>query len=316
MRRVKQYIKRLLRMPLAEQPARHALWAIGMFAGPSPLELAPRPGGRDPALTRNDVTDVPASFIADPFLFLADGVWHLFFEVLNRRNGRGEIGLATSQDLDSWKYERIVLAEPWHLSYPLVFEWEGVRYMVPETHQTNTIRLYRADPFPSRWTLAHTLISGLPFSDATLFRHDDSWWLFTETSDPRKHDTLRLYHADDLFGVWTEHPASPIVQGDAHAARPAGSVVSSGGRLLRFAQVCTPRYGTSVNAFEITTLTTTAYAERPVGNSPLLGGSAVENAWNESRMHHVNAHEVGPDRWIAAVDGARNVTASVIAGEA
>jgi hypothetical protein len=312
---MRKYIERYFRRSRAPQTASRALWSIGIFEGTSPLELGPRAGSPGAVVTRDHVTDVPASFVADPFLFSADGAWHLFFEVLNRRLVRGEIGLATSPDLATWKYERIVLAEPFHLSYPFVFEWEGARYMIPETHQTRTIRLYRADPFPTQWTLVHTLLSGLSFSDTTLFRHDDRWWLFTETGTPKKHGTLRLYFADDLFGVWTEHPASPIVEGDVHAARPAGSVVRHGASLLRFAQVCAPRYGTAVNAYEITELTPRTYAERPARSGVIVGGSAVPMAWNESRMHHVDAHEIEPGRWVAAVDGARNVTPSVIAGE-
>ena len=316
MRGLKAYVSRLLGLaPATPQPSNKALWSIGVFTGSSPLELRADPGIPCPIVTRDDVTDVPASFVADPFLVHADDRWHLFFEVLNRRNGRGEIGLATSSDLSAWRYERIVLAEPFHLSYPQVFEWQGTHYMVPEAHQTRTIRLYRADPFPTRWTLVGTLMSGRAFSDATLFRHGDRWWLFTETSEPRRHDTLRLYHAEDLSGAWQEHPASPIVEGDPCTARPAGPVVTTDGGLVRFAQVCTPRYGVSVNAFEITTLTTTAYAERPVSTNPVLRGSGLAGAWNGSRMHHVDAHRTGSGRWVAAVDGALDVTAAEIHGE-
>jgi hypothetical protein len=308
---VKRFLGRLLRMSRSEpQAANKALWSIGVLSGRSPLALGPDEAITNPVITRAEVTDVPASFVADPFLLREHGVWHMFFEVLNRRNGRGEIGLATSDDLARWRYERIVLAEPFHLSYPQVFEWMGAHYMVPETHQTRTIRLYRAEPFPTKWRLVHTLMSGRAFADATLFQHDGRWWLFTETSLPRKHDTLRLYHADDLFGAWTEHPASPIVERDAHSARPAGSVVRVGGGLVRFTQDCAPRYGLRVNAFEITTLTTTEYSERPVSANPILRGSSASTEWNATRMHHVDAHEIDGGRWIAAVDGARDVTAA------
>ena len=317
MRRVTHFIKTLLRVPSSSppppQPSNKALWSIGIYSGASPLALTPHEGNASPVVTREHVTDVPAGFVADPFLIRSDGTWHMFFEVLNRRNRRGVIGLATSDDLSFWKYQRIVLSEPFHLSYPHVFEWMGAHYMVPETHETHTIRLYKADPFPDRWTLVHTLISGRPFADATLFRHDDRWWLFTETSPSMKHDTLRLYYADDLFGAWTEHPASPIVDGNAHIARPAGAVVPTDGGFIRYAQDCTPRYGMRVNALEITNLTTTTYTERPAREAPILSGSSM--GWNAMRMHHLDAHCVEPGRWIAAVDGAFDVTAANIFGD-
>jgi hypothetical protein len=314
MRRLAHVIKKLLRVtppPPPPQPARHALWSIGIFTGSSPLALGPDGRITNPVITRESITDVPASFVADPFLIRVGETWHLFVEVLNRASGRGEIGLATSGDLARWQYQRIVLAEPIHLSYPFVFEWEGARYMVPESHQAQSIRLYRADPFPSEWKHVHTLLDGQQFCDTTLFRHDERWWLFT-TTNCNKHDNLRLFFADDLFGVWTEHPASPIVDGDPRTARPAGRVVPFGGGFLRFAQDCATLYGLHVTAYEITTLTTSAYVERPVSASPILKGSTT--GWNAARMHHVDAHQLGVEQWVAAVDGAFNTTRADING--
>jgi hypothetical protein len=313
-RRLKRYANRLLGVQPPPQPRDKHLWSIGIYRGTSPLDLAPDPRLPNPVFAREQVTDVASAFVADPFLMHADGTWHLFFELFDRRKWRGEIGVATSRDLATWRYDGIVLSEPFHLSYPFVFEWAGERYMIPETHQTRTIRLYRAEAFPRRWALVHTLMSGERYADTTLFRHADRWWLFTETSPERRNDTLRLFHADDLFGAWTEHPMSPIVQGDARAARPGGSVIASDQGIFRFAQDCAGAYGTAVHAFRITTLTPTAYAESPVDGNPLLRASGA--GWNEMGMHHLDAHCVAPGEWVAAVDGWIGATADQIARRA
>jgi beta-xylosidase len=315
--RVKGYVKRLLGLeppPKAEQPRNKHLWSIGMYSGSSPLDLTPDDRFPNPVLTRDHVTDVSAGFVADPFLLRKGELWHMFFEVLNRKTWLGEIAVATSRDLASWEYGQVVLTEPFHISYPFVFEWKGEHYMIPETHKTRTIRLYRAEEFPTRWALVHTMMSGQRFADTTLFRHDDRWWLFTETSAQMKHDTLRLYYADDLMGAWTEHPASPIVEGDPHGARPGGSVVRDGNRIIRFAQDCAPRYGVAVHAFVISKLTPTEYVEEPAAGNPILSGSG--SGWNESGMHHVNAHQVESGQWIAAVDGWYPATLAYVKGDA
>src|SRR5579862_7906481 len=106
----KRYIKTLLGLnqPPA-QPRNKPLWSIGIYSGASPLTLGPDLTQPGPILTREQVTDVPAAFVADPFLVRSADAWHLFFEVLNRRNWRGEIGVATSADLTAWTYGRIVL---------------------------------------------------------------------------------------------------------------------------------------------------------------------------------------------------------------
>jgi hypothetical protein len=311
--RVKGIVKRLLGIkppPAPEQPRNKHLWSVGIYSGTSPLDLKPDARFSNPVFTRDQVTDVASAFVADPFLLKKDDLWHMFFEVFNRRTWLGEIAYATSRDLATWTYGKVVLAEPFHVSYPFVFEWMGEYYMVPETHKTRTIRLYKAEEFPTKWALVHTLMSGQRFADATLFRHDDRWWLFTETSAVMKHDTLRLYYADDLMGKWTEHPASPIVEGNAHSARPGGAVVRDGDRLIRYAQDCVPRYGIAINAYVISKLTLTEYEEEPFAGNPML--SASGSGWNESGMHHVSAHQVEPGRWIASVDGWYAATASYV----
>jgi hypothetical protein len=221
--------------------------------------------------------------------------------VLNRQSGRGEIGLATSNDGLRWSYQRIILAEPFHMSYPYVFAWQSEFYLVPETHQASSVRLYRAEKFPGEWKPVVTLLSGGYFADASPFQHDGRWWMLVETNPEKKHDTLRLFFSDDLQGPWREHPQSPVIRQNPHIARPAGRVLRTGGRLLRLAQDCWPEYGLSVRAFEITELSPTVYAEREVCSGAILGPSG--SGWSESGMHHLDAHLLPDGRWLAAVDG-------------
>lgn len=120
-------------------------WAISIYRGPSPFSLIPADPGNDPVLTKHDVSDVSAGYVADPFMLRLDSTWYMFFEVVNEHSKKGEIGLATSGDGLRWTYRQIVLAEPFHLSYPYVFQWQNEFFMVPETCHMNSVRLYRAD---------------------------------------------------------------------------------------------------------------------------------------------------------------------------
>jgi hypothetical protein len=262
------------------------------------LEAAPR--ANNPVLTRSDVKDVCAVFVADPFMLRVRDLWYMFFEVYNHETDKGEIGLAISGDGFTWNYQHIVLAEPFHLSYPYVFEWEGDFYMIPESHKAGDIRLYKASRFPTEWTQTDTLLTGQTFSDSSLFRHDAKWWLFTETNLDH-HDTLRLYYATNLSGPWHEHPKSPIIYGDPHIARPAGRVLTLPGSIVRYSQDCYPTYGTEVRAFEITELTTSTYKECQVLQSRVLGPSGI--GWNAHGMHHLDPHLMDNGQWIACVDG-------------
>src|SRR5690606_6022570 len=202
-----------------------------------------------------------------------------------------------------WRYRELALVEPFHLSYPFVFEWQGERYMIPETLAAGCVRLYRADDAATRrWRHVADLVDG-PAADPSLLRHRDRWWLFT-CPRPYQHDALRLYFADDLFGPWLEHPASPIVDGDCRRARPAGRPLSFDGRLLRFAQDCREVYGGAVTAVAIEELPVPDSRDRR-RDPPLLGrGSSFAGlAWARAGMHQIDAHRLGPERWLACVDG-------------
>jgi hypothetical protein len=283
-------------------PGRWKVFSIAMYTGPSPLELAPTAGVSNPVLTRESVTDHHSSFVADPFMIQVDGTWNMFFESLNWvRARKGEIGLATSRDGIRWSYQGIVLAEPFHLSYPCGFEWCSDHFMIPESSAAGEVRLYRGDPFPRRWTHVATLLSGPVHFDSSVFRHDGRWWMFSETDSVR--GTLRLYQAASLTGPWVEHPKSPIVENDLRIARPAGRVVSWSGRLIRFAQDCRGTYGRSVHALEIARLNPLEYEEVELGDTPVLAGSG--RGWNRLGMHHIDAHPLADGSWIGCVDGWR-----------
>ena len=284
--------------PFAKKTAE---FSIGIYTGENPFNLASPENIENPILTAADVTDRMADYVADPFMVRKDGMWFMFFEVVNSRTKQGDIGLAVSKDGFNFVYKQIVLDEPFHLSYPYVFQWKGCYYMIPESQAANSVRLYRAKHFPTEWSFVKTLLIG-NYKDSSIFRHRDKWWLFAG-SDYKHNDKLCLFYADNLMGPWLEHPRSPIVEGDPHIARPAGRVISFGNKIIRFAQDDYPEYGNQVRAFEISQLTTTNYREKEFQASPILKASG--SGWNAAGMHHIDAHQIAPGQWIACVDGYR-----------
>jgi hypothetical protein len=292
-----------LRHVYIRSAADYDVWSIGVYTGDGLQELHPATGIKNPVLSRDSIHDVRAVFVADPFVVRHAYGWFMFFEILNWHANKGEIGLAHSSDGVHWQYQQRVLVEPFHLSYPYVFAHEGEYYMVPEARQSGAIRLYRAIEFPVKWRLVGPLIETDSLVDASVFQHSGRWWLLAGDGTDRSHDTLRLYSADTLTGPWAEHPASPVVRGNPHAARPAGRVVTTESRIYRFAQNCHPHYGIDVRAFEITELTPTSYRETSIGTGPILGPSG--SGWNAGGMHHVDACQLGDGTWIAYVDGWR-----------
>lgn len=279
-------------------------WTIGIYTGESPFEVSNSRILRNPVLKAEDVTDVPAKFVADPFLMEQDSTWYLFFEVYNLDSEHGDIAVATSTDTLKWEYQQVVLDEPFHLSYPYVFSWEGNYYLIPESFEADSIRLYKATDFPYQWEFVATLVNDMTLVDPSIVHFDDKWWIFA-SDEGKKNDTLRLFLADELTGPWQEHPASPIVEKNNHIARSSGRVLEYDGRLYRFTMDVNPPFGThQVMALEIIELTPTSYEEVLVSKEPIL--KADGSGWNSQAMHQIDPHQVGEKKWIASVDGFGN----------
>lgn len=249
-------------------------------------------------LSKDDVNDVNAYFVADPFIFQKKNKWYMFMEVFNKSRNLGEIGMATSEDGVRWAYRSIVLREQFHLSYPYVFEHKQEIWMIPETGMDNSVRLYRAKDFPQKWTLEKKLITGRSYTDPSIFQHKGVWWMFVSHNKSRD---LFLYFADDLMGPWQMHPDSPIVYFQPEKARCAGRVVKIDGKLIRFAQDCEHDYGKSVSAFHIECLDKKHYNEIQWGNAPVLFHSG--QGWNAKGMHHIDLHVMPDGSFLSAVDG-------------
>lgn len=274
-------------------------FSIGIYRGPCLCGLSNQDAEDKPVLTRREVTDMPADFVADPFMIRADGEWHMFFEAMDAIAFKGCVALASSPDAHQWRYRGVVLDEPFHLAYPQVFEWQGGYYMIPDSPDQGVL-LYRATGFPKRWERCAHLFTEPAFSDSSIFFAAGRLWLLTLWRR-NGSSALRLFHADQPTGPWQEHPASPVVQNDDGISRPGGRPVIVDGVPIRFAQDCAQEYGKRVRAFRITRLDELHYEERELSASPILQSGPA--AWHGHGMHHVDAHRLSDGRWVACVDG-------------
>jgi hypothetical protein len=241
-------------------------------------------------------TSEPVHSLADPFLLQRNGDIYLFCEVSSEAGGRNQkIGVCTlNRGSDTWNYEGIVLDEPFHLSYPFVFEHDGQVYMIPESKQANSIRLYRATEFPHKWELERVLVDGWKLVDSCVVPWEDKWYLFTS----RKRWLVLLW-ADSLTGRFRLHPKSPIKWWNH--ARSAGGIIEHGGKLHRFAQEQTGGYGKGVHAYRILELSEKRYKEEPIAKNPIL--KPWGTGWANMSMHHISVLKLAEDDYFAVFDG-------------
>jgi hypothetical protein len=228
---------------------------------------------------------LPTEFHADPFVWQGNnGEYHLFFESLSYRTGRGVIShLALDPSTQSWQTTpRVVLDRAYHLSYPFLFEHEGEVFMIPETCGNRTIEVYRASAFPTDWALHKVLMRDIVAADTTLHHDGHTWWMFTSVMEGggSNWDELSIFYADNPFDEWTAHPMNPVVS-DCRLARMAGNLFKDAqGRLIRPAQNCEREYGAALMFQEITELTTTTYRERTISARHPPRGHQGLHTWN------------------------------------
>jgi hypothetical protein len=204
-------------------------------------------------------------FWADPFPIVRDGRHFIFFEELVFARGKAHISVIEVAPDGSRSEPAPVLERDYHLSYPFLIEQDGELFMVPETGRNRQVELYRCTGFPDRWTLERVLMRDVFYTDATLHRADDRWWMFVNgnVNGAEGADELSLFYADSLAGEWRAHRKNPV-KSDVRGARPAGRLYRRGADLFRPAQIGVPLYGSGVSINRVLRLTPDTYAEEEV----------------------------------------------------
>ncbi len=200
-------------------------------------------------------------FYADPFIMARDGRAHLFVEEFPYATGKGVISHCLIGANGTTSAPKPVLEARTHLSYPFVFEHGGEVYMIPESGAARQIALYRAQRFPDVWALDCILLEDIEAYDATLVEHEGRFWIFAALAEgATTHDALALFYADELRGPWHAHPRNPVLV-DVRSARPAGSMISRSGQLMRIVQDCSESYGSGMAICKVDTLDTENYRQ-------------------------------------------------------
>jgi hypothetical protein len=185
--------------------------------------------------------ETPAGhFLADPFVVSKHGKDYCFVEDYRYSVSRGCISVYELVG-ETALFIGEALTEPYHLSFPFIFEFNNRMYMIPESCEKRQIRLYEAVSFPCEWRIKKIIMDGVSAADTMIFYHKDYWWLFTNI-DPLGGDEhcsqLAIYYASDpVNGDWLPHKRNPVILDPLRARN--GGILFDGSSIYRVAQ----RYG-------------------------------------------------------------------------
>jgi hypothetical protein len=206
-------------------------------------------------------------FLADPFVWEHEGKTFCLAEDYSFRERIGRIS-AFQIDGQSTTPPEVVLAEPFHLSFPYLFEFAGTIYMCPECSASRQIRLYQSIGFPHKWQFVKAIMTDVSAVDSMIFEKGDRWWMLTNLDLQGRggfRSELYLFSAaSPLSETWVPHPANPL-KIDPAGGRNAG-LLRDGHRLYRAGQVQGfEHYGAGIRLYEICSLSLESYQERLIG---------------------------------------------------
>lgn len=206
------------------------------------------------------LVDPPAgTWAADPFLYEADGEHYLFVELYEEKKNKACI--AYYRFIDGVPvYQGKIIEQPYHMSYPCVFEHKGEHYMVPETSANGTIDLYKAVVFPTKWEHHKPLLSGEKYVDTTVLHWNDAYFAFSHRK-AHKGWSLDVFSLDmdslQMTGLCSKAY-------ETNVCRPAGAFIV-GESLVRPAQDCAKKYGENLILYEVESIEEDRYDESKIG---------------------------------------------------
>jgi hypothetical protein len=214
----------------------------------------------------NSIQPPAGRFWADPFLYVRGDKTFCFVEEFQYETRRGHIAALEITDSTIREFGP-VLVEPFHLSFPFVFEYDGDTFMCPECSATRTITLYKCAAFPKEWRVVKILMHDVSAVDTMIFYKNRRWWMLTNIDYTGLEDyssELYLFYAELPYSDnWTPHPQNPV-KIDANGGRNGGLIVQNG-KIFRVGQRQSfGQCGRGILVFEIDVLNESAYAEKLV----------------------------------------------------
>lgn len=178
-------------------------------------------------------------FLADPFVITRSNQTMIFVEDYNFLHEKGVISAIQIFPDGSYEILSDIIKEDFHLSFPYLFEYKGILYMIPETSSQKTIRLYKCIKFPHQWQFLDNLMENVDALDSMIFEHSDMWWLLTNMApdgSSSQDSQLCVFSATSpLSRDWQPHPKNPVCFSPEYG-RNGGLLRDKNGSLFRVRQ--------------------------------------------------------------------------------
>lgn len=210
-------------------------------------------------------------WIADPFIFEDKDVTYLFYEAYDLIKCKGVIAYSILNDNFVATTPKVVIEEDYHLSFPFIFIKDNHIYIMPESCNDDSLKVYKALSFPDIWKEDYSVLEDIYCSDSVFFEFKEKRYLsifeqFRNPPSEKKHYCWGIHsiYKLDKSGILRKLPASVTQEGD-YGIRNAGAFFKCGNNLIRVGQNSTDDvYGKGMVFFRIDSVE--PYCEQEIYN--------------------------------------------------
>ena len=229
------------------------------------------------------IKNPPNRFFADPFVIEKNGRTICYVEDYYYKQRKGCITAIELLNKNKYKILGTVIKESFHMSFPFIFEYQKELYMIPETGEANSIRLYKCVDFPLKWKYQKNILNNVNALDSMIFLHKQKWWLLFNVDGA---SLLYAFYSDNpLSDNWTPHKLNPLIF-DSTIARNGGILNINGDSPIRVRQKQTFNfYGKSLTLSKIVNLTPSSFSEKNIGQI------LPDFFKNINGCHHIHSNE-------------------------
>lgn len=221
-------------------------------------------------------------------MFEHNGETYIFAELFDYLRRRGVIGYSKLRSNGSFSRWKEIIVEPYHMSYPQIFEYNGEIYIVPETGSGRTLDMYRAVDFPDKWEKSVNLAKDVIFADTTLLNRGGKLYALACDMERTKNSELVLFGVNENMKLCSTELG--CVVNDPVTARAAGKMFEYGGKLIRVSQDCSEEYGKRLSFLEVDSDFDSYYREKTVKIVDVKNLNII-GIKNPLRVHTYNSSE-------------------------
>lgn len=188
-------------------------------------------------------------WVGDPFPIEVDGSLYIFGEIYEYATRTGRIGY-TKLENDKFTKWKVVIREPYHLSFPNLFYIGDTLYMCPESNEAKEIYLYRCVSFPEKWEKDKVLLKGGHYCDTIFIENNGEKYGLTFNLKGMNIGTFEFFKISDEGIVFSD--GYKTIMEDTFS-RPAGKAIYDErlSKLIVPYQIGKPTYGAGMVLKEV-----------------------------------------------------------------